>query len=143
MTQICSHLSIGPEDHFVELGCGTGRISLLLANEYPFVVTGIDLIEPFVIQAQQIAKQHSLPCTFLHADILEIDWNQFSILYVTATTYSEEKLQSLWQKSKEIRTGAMFITVTHPPPKQDFQLIFMEVCQFSWGVATVYISRRC
>jgi SAM-dependent methyltransferase len=139
---ILSRIPIKSGLQFAELGCGIGRLSLMSAHLHQFNVTGVDLIEPFVSYANKLAKRHKLNCTFLHCNILDIDWSKFDLLYITATTYSEEILDEVWNKATEIKKDAILITLTHSPPKQDFSILDMKILPFSWGIATVYISRR-
>ncbi|WP_226566803.1 class I SAM-dependent DNA methyltransferase [Bacillus stratosphericus] len=62
---------IGPKAKIIDVGCGTGEISLRLAQN-GHVVTGIDLSEEMLAFAQQKAQAHKLPIQFLHQDMREL-----------------------------------------------------------------------
>jgi 2-polyprenyl-3-methyl-5-hydroxy-6-metoxy-1,4-benzoquinol methylase len=65
---ICRECRIGPEASILDLGCGTGRHSLQLA-ERQFCVTGVDYIAQFIDAANSAAASEGLPlATFLDAD---------------------------------------------------------------------------
>lgn len=49
----------------LDIGCATGRLCLALAN-LGYSVTGIDVAEKQIEQAQQIAERESVDVTFLH-----------------------------------------------------------------------------
>ncbi|PCK20771.1 SAM-dependent methyltransferase [Bacillus pumilus] len=62
---------IGPNAKIIDVGCGTGEISLRLAQN-GHVVTGIDLSEEMLAFAQQKAQAHKQSIQFLHQDMREL-----------------------------------------------------------------------
>lgn len=54
----------------LELGCGNGRLSVLLASEYGFEVTGVDVSAGALDAARANASRHGAHITFINADIL-------------------------------------------------------------------------
>lgn len=55
----------------LDLGCGKGVVALTLAKELGLRVLGIDLFEPFVLEARALASQLGVAdlCRFEHADL--------------------------------------------------------------------------
>ena len=138
--QILSWISPFPPCKFAEMGCGTGRLSLMLSKSYQISCVGVDLVQSFVDNANQIARQQNVDCSFVCADILTLDWSTFDLVYITSTTYSSDLLAAVWDKCATLPVGAKVITLTHAPPKERLTLLKMDVLPFSWGVATVYLT---
>jgi ubiquinone/menaquinone biosynthesis C-methylase UbiE len=55
----------------LDLGCGKGAVSILLAKKFGFKAVGVDGCQPFLDEAWQKAREHGVEsnCHFLHADI--------------------------------------------------------------------------
>ena len=70
---LIGHLNLPEKTRILDLGCGKGAISILLAAEYGFHVTGIDALIPFLENARIIAEEKGLSnlCEFINLDILE------------------------------------------------------------------------
>ena len=51
--------------HLLDIGCATGRLCLVLAQQ-GYAITGIDVAEKQIQQAQQIAEGEQIDVTFLH-----------------------------------------------------------------------------
>lgn len=64
---IRSHLGPGEGRKALDLGCGTGTMSLLL-HRAGFRVTGLDMTEPMMEHARRKAAEAAAPITFLLAD---------------------------------------------------------------------------
>ncbi|UCH10569.1 MAG: class I SAM-dependent methyltransferase [Fidelibacterota bacterium] len=72
----------------LDLGCGKGAVSILIARELRFRVYGIDLFKPFIMEARQRAEEHGVSdrCQFEVADIRNIIMKvkNFDIVVYTA-----------------------------------------------------------
>lgn len=65
---LVGHLQLTPEQRILDMGCGTGRHALELARR-GYTVTGVDLSDGMLAQAQQIAAAEGLSTvTFQQAD---------------------------------------------------------------------------
>lgn len=55
----------------LDLGCGKGAVSILLAKSFGFKAVGVDGCQPFLDEAWQKAREHGVEssCHFIHADI--------------------------------------------------------------------------
>ncbi|MDM5298816.1 class I SAM-dependent methyltransferase [Bacillus pumilus] len=63
---------IEPNTNIIDVGCGTGEISLRLA-EHGHTVTGVDLSEEMLALAQQKAQAQHQSIQFLHQDMRELE----------------------------------------------------------------------
>ena len=67
-TKLLQLAGVQPGETMVELGCGTGRLSLMTALLYDIEVVGIEQLTTFVTGAKQIAKRLRIRnCTFSEA----------------------------------------------------------------------------
>lgn len=140
MRHILSLTQAGPDDTFLELGSGTGRFALMASRMVGLTAIGVEQIPTFVATAQSIARDQGLTrCTFIEADLFEVSWAEASILYVTATTFSETLLDRIDAKCAELRPGARLVTLTHSPRAEGLEQRATEVLDFSWGPATVFV----
>jgi len=67
-------LNLAPgETTVLDLGCGKGAVSVLIASKFGFKVTGIDLMEPFLEDACKRAEEYHVShlCDFIHHDVLK------------------------------------------------------------------------
>lgn len=67
---ILRHFNLLPASHILDLGCGTGRHSIGLAKE-GFRVTGIDISQGMLNEAQKAAAQAGVDVEWIQADLTE------------------------------------------------------------------------
>ena len=83
-------LRIGEDTRILEVGCGTGGNTCYLANKYSCRVTGIDIAEHMVRQAQIGAEELSLTdrVAFKVGDAYDLDFpdNSFDIVFTIFTS---------------------------------------------------------
>ena len=128
---------------FLELGSGTGRLSLLLAKVDRFKCIGIDCISPFVEHANRIAQKEKIHnVRFIESDMFAVSWSEADLLYVTATAFSEDQVCAFEQKCLEMKIGAKILSLTHKPSSDALRLLHMDVLEFSWGASTVFLCER-
>src|SRR5262249_44706136 len=58
--------------HILDLACGTGNVSELLAGE-GFSVTGVDIAPHMIAEAKRKAAERNLPIAYLTQDAAELD----------------------------------------------------------------------
>ena len=129
-------------DIFLELGSGTGRLSLMVSKTIGLRCVGIDCIAPFVQNANMIAKRLHISCTFEEGDFFEYSWADADILYITATASTEEQIQRMSEKCRELKEGARLLSLTHPPQSDCMTRLGMKMMDFSWGATAVFLSER-
>lgn len=133
-------MQLRPGERFAELGCGTGILSLYLSFQTGVNVTGVDTIEKFISNANQLAGQFQLTAEFRALSVLDLDLSAFDVLYCVATCFSESTRAALGEKlSRECRSGTRILVVTHE--WEDPRLVKeAEVkLRFAWGKDRVYV----
>ncbi len=68
-----AHTQVSPSAKVLDLACGKGAVSILLAKELACRVRGIDLMPEFIAEAEQKAREWGVCdlCTFLEGDIIQ------------------------------------------------------------------------
>lgn len=69
---VCAALSLAPGDRVLDLGCGTGRHSVALA-ERGLTVTGLDLSPALLAHARETAAERGVEVTWLERDMRDLD----------------------------------------------------------------------
>lgn len=77
----------------LELGCGTGRLTLPLAEEVS--ITGLDLSKPMLDLARKKAKEKNLNIEFIHGDMTNFDLNRkFNLILMTGNAFAHLETRS-------------------------------------------------
>ena len=135
-------MHLQPTDHFAELGAGIGRMTLYAAKGYGSSATAIEKVPRFVAIGKQIAARQKLhQCTFTQGDIFDRDWHTFSALYLMMTTFPDETIRLVAKKCDKLRAGTRLVTVTHPIKHPRVQQTNLQILDFSWGPATVFVHK--
>lgn len=68
-----AHTGFGEESRLLDLACGKGAASILLAKEFGCTAKGIDLIPAFIAEAREKAEEHGVAnrCEFITGDVNE------------------------------------------------------------------------
>lgn len=135
-------MQLKPGLRFVELGCGTGILSLYLGFCSKLAVTGVDIIEPFISNANQLAGQFDLPAEFRAMSVLELDLNEFDVLYWVATCFGEANREALTEKMASCKAGTRILVVTHELEHPHLEKQTEVSFPFAWGRDTVYVYLR-
>jgi predicted RNA methylase len=72
-----------PESSFIDLGCGVGKLCVLLALTTQLKVSGIER-RPTLVQTCRRLAEANAPgqINFIQGDILEHDWSSYDILFL-------------------------------------------------------------
>jgi SAM-dependent methyltransferase len=132
-------MQLQPHEKFVELGCGTGILSLYLSFSQGVSVTGVDSIEKFILNANQLAMQFQLPAEFRAVSVLDLDLGEFQVMYCVATCFNEETRTALTDKMGECLPGTRILVVTHELEHPRLKKQSEWSLPFSWGRDTVYL----
>lgn len=96
-----------PEDHFVDIGCGMGRVlAYLLEKNFPGHLTGIEY-DPYVasVARKWIEKDKSGKVSLIENNAINEQYDRYNILYL-ARPFSEEFFKRLIMRLEE--------SLTHP-----------------------------
>ena len=68
-----AHTGFGKESRLLDLACGKGAASVLLAKEFGCTAKGMDLIPAFIAEAREKAEEHGVAdrCEFVTGDVNE------------------------------------------------------------------------
>jgi SAM-dependent methyltransferase len=141
MRRILDLTDASADDTFLELGSGTGRFCMFAARLIGMETTGVEQIPTFVENARRISDRQGLSCRFLQGDLFAQSWSEHSLLYITPTTFTDAGLARFHDKCQELRPGARLVSLTHPPEAPGLVPVAMDVLDFSWGPATVFVHR--
>ncbi len=135
---------VGAGERLLDLGCGRGRAAFLFHFLTDAEVTGVDLVAPFISTARRLANwtkcDHRV--FFEVADMRVMDLRNFDLIYACAACMGESNRKLMAAKiAQEAKTGASLITVGWRPRYEGLQLENQFRGSFSWGKATVYLSR--
>jgi SAM-dependent methyltransferase len=64
-------LQVAPPARILDVPCGNGRVSLVLAGE-GYQVTGVDLAEEFIAEAKRQVKERKLPAEYQQGDMRQL-----------------------------------------------------------------------
>lgn len=79
-----------PRDYtkVLDLGCGKGAVSIQIASQFGFKVTGIDVMEAFLEDARKKAIEYNVShlCKFINQDIMEYvsDEHEFNMVILAS-----------------------------------------------------------
>lgn len=147
LDRIVKEASLTKDDSVYDLGCATGRTSLWLRYFIGCQVTGIEYIPSFVKHAEWVKKRCKVDkLTFLNEDMLEVDYEKASAVYLYGSCFEEEFIKQLINKLKALTPGAKVISVSYPLQEFSeeplFEVIKTFPAKFTWGEGNVYIQKR-
>jgi 2-polyprenyl-3-methyl-5-hydroxy-6-metoxy-1,4-benzoquinol methylase len=74
ITQVIAGLELAADSEVIDLGCGKGAVAVEIADELGFKVLGIDLFEPFINSARELAVEMEVSalCEFRVGNVLDM-----------------------------------------------------------------------
>jgi SAM-dependent methyltransferase len=131
LAPVAAHLKkSGPFANGLDVCCGTGAATRMLANVCTDRLVGVDFSEGMLHVAQENEKQHAVrsqaqpdngPVTeWQQADVLDLAWQDEFDVAVSFGAFGhflpDEQLRLLDQITKALRTGGRFVFVTTEMP---------------------------
>ena len=113
---LLDRLAPGPDELFVDLGCGAGNVcAAVLARGAK--VLGIEL-NPELARAARSFLRTAPPdrCKFLEADFLEVDWGQANLAYATTLRFPDSLLQAIAHRAEQAAHLRAFAVLGQPLP---------------------------
>jgi hypothetical protein len=72
-----------PGDRVLDVGSGVGKLCIVGALTTPGTFVGVEQRGSLVAVARNIVRRHRIPrCTFVHANMTEVDWSTFDAFYL-------------------------------------------------------------
>lgn len=81
LKEIFSHVDISADDSLIDIGCGTGRVLLYLANNYDCKLTGIEYNSEPANIGSQWAEQYE-KVSIVQGDAFDLDVNDYTVFYL-------------------------------------------------------------
>ena len=120
------------QDTFLDIGCGCG-LPVLIASKLVGKARGVDIV-PSVVEfgRQAAARFHRDNTEFLNANIRDVDLGSVDIVYVAATTLTEDLRKAINDKLTQLRAGAVVITLTYSFQSDHLVLVDTFKSPFAW-----------
>jgi SAM-dependent methyltransferase len=138
--QILDWADVKSSDHFLDLGCGRGKMVFAAAVAKGCRTTGLDLLPFYIHKARKIADK--LPPKlqrplFLQQDFLQAELQGITVVYIGAATLAEETRADLVLLSQTAPIGLRWITVGWEIQQEHLKLKSEQEFLFSWGLEVV------
>jgi SAM-dependent methyltransferase len=131
LSEALNRVALGQGDTFLDIGCGCG-LPVLVASRVSRCAHGVDVV-PSVIQfARGAATDLGGNATFEEADIKDIPVESYDVIYIAATTFSEELRRIIRQKLSQLRPGAVVISLTYSFSCPHLVLVDSLESPFAW-----------
>jgi len=153
LTTLLSVLGASRQDHFFDLGSGTGKAVLQAALQHRVASsTGVELVHERHAVAQRALRLLHAPqgstttavnVSFHHRSMLETDLSFASIVYVNSLALAAGTLSRLGEKLREVPRGAFVASIKHIPGDHLVRERTMQLqMTFGSGPTEVIIYRR-
>lgn len=137
-------LHITPNDVFYDLGSGTGKVTIQAYLDYPFKkAVGIELsptrYKHSIIAKNELKKINALANTrtleFRNEDITKSDINDATVIFMCATCFPEDLMDTLTKKLSMLKPGLKLLTLKALPNTElhNFKLIKEYSLPMTWS----------
>ena len=153
MVKLLNYLDITTKDHFLDLGCGCGKILFqVLLTTKATSITGIEINNNRFIVASKINAMitKQLPEIFnnrknlqlIHGDFLKQNFDNITIIYVCCTIFSIELLYAIEKKINNMPNVQKVISFKQLPNLNHFILKKKIFVHGDWDYAMCYLYIR-
>jgi ubiquinone/menaquinone biosynthesis C-methylase UbiE len=123
---------------FLEVGCGSGAVSLYCAQNYPFTVTGVDIDPEQVELARSYVGKTGVKVTFLESDATNLPFEDEShdiVLSFGVTHHIRNWLDALKEIERVLKADGYFIywDLMYPGPLAAIGRFFSR----TYGITTI------
>jgi len=145
LTELASFLekcNLVKEDHFVDLGCGRGRVAFFVDSYFPCSVTGVDCVPRFISLAISTGKSLTTSPSFLCEDILSFDLTSASYIYFYALCLNDKDFDQMIERFKKLKKGTKIITVSFSLSEYSphFKTLYSQKARFAWGKTEFFLN---
>lgn len=136
--KIAEAVDLKREDHFMDLGCGRGRLCFWSHFLTGCRSTGIDCVPTFIRRARFAARLFRVSgVSFFWKRLCEAPLEEATVVYLY--TYHPEEEQIDFSRLPE---GARVITVSEPLIREGFVLLKTLDVLYPWGRSEVFVSLK-
>ena len=122
----------GSADTFLDIGSGCG-LPVILASHLVKRAVGVEIVGSMVKFAREAAREwQRINTEFLVANIREVDVSEYDIVYVAATTLTDELRHTIGEKLRQLRPGAVVLSLTYAFAHDHLVLTDTFKSAFSW-----------
>jgi len=143
-SRILEMVEIQPGDTFFDLGSGAGKACIaahLLVPQFSKCV-GLELLQGLYDTSLAAAEQMGSPVVqFVQGDILEYDWFDFDVIFVSSICFSDELMNGIAQRLPRLKTGARFVTMKQVNIPE-LALAHQGASVMSWGNVSIFVYQR-
>ncbi len=140
--EIVKIAEIKEKDVVYDLGCGRGKF-LFFVNLFTGArCIGIDLLPTYITIAETICEKLNLrKIHFFEEDILDVDLQTASVVFIHGTSFTENLRDGITQKIDELKNGTRLISVTKPFEHPNLKLDSKKKMLISWGLSDIYFYK--
>lgn len=145
MALIAKNCKISSKDHFLDLGCGRGRICFWVHAFFKSKVTGIDYTKEFIDIANAVVKKYHLKnIEFFNDNFFNLNFQEATIIYLYGSTLESLEIAKLIETFDKLPSGIKIITVSYPlsdfTSSNNYELLNCFRANFPWGETEVFIQ---
>jgi SAM-dependent methyltransferase len=139
LKQIADRCGLKKEDKVFDLGCGRGRGAFFLAHHFGCEVCGVDLIRPFIRQAESLKRTYRVPnASFKCEDIRKTDLSSATFVFYYGSASTVGFVEELTEAFKTLPSGCKIVTVSYP--LEGFKVLDQFSVSFPWGIGDVFLN---
>ena len=117
---------------FLELGCGSGIISLFAASKGA-IVTATDINDKAIEYLKASSRKHNLPLTILHSDLFsELQYQSFEYIFINPPYYPKtpkNQKEQAWFCGEDFEYfKKLFFQLSNRNKKETIYMILSEDC---------------
>lgn len=94
----------------------------------------------------KLERRASLPnsarVSFVHANLLDIDWSDGDFVFLNSTCYSASLMAGVSEAAAKLKPGSIVVSLTKPINSPHFTILSKKKYPMSWGSSTVFVARR-
>ncbi|MGE0491871.1 MAG: cyclopropane-fatty-acyl-phospholipid synthase family protein [Vulcanimicrobiota bacterium] len=140
--EILREAELGPDDVFIDLGCGRGKMVFMAHLLTGAQAIGVDLLASYLVVARRIVAWLGLDgVSFRHQDFADTPLEEVTCVYVAGTVFEEDTRLDLAACVDDLAEGTRWISVGWQTLHPDLELWRQQEYLFSWGRETVYFHR--
>ncbi|CAI2363701.1 unnamed protein product [Moneuplotes crassus] len=141
---------------FWDIGCGACKPMIIAAIGFPQLkaVKGVEFVDGlYELGKQNIEELHKevdeigdldycKNIEIQHGDLLQTDWSEADILYISSVCFNEEMLKKINEMSNDCKVGTRMITLKKLPKNPNWKDLHTFKAKMSWGPTEVFISHK-
>jgi predicted RNA methylase len=152
LLSLLQKLSPQPNQVFYDLGSGSGKAVIAAKLCFPqLIVKAIELIPELhqlsmsrwnMLVEKQPKKYTRADINFICADFLNYDFSDADIIFINATSFSNESMTELMKKFEQLKKGTKILIISKTLPHSSFKECYAGSELMSWGFTTTRLYEK-